>query len=137
MRLGTFVDIETFPDNICSLPFQSQLLPMHVRILYSILHYIVTPRKGHSDEVTCLDVGLLDCLLRRRPVNLGYIMLCHMLSTPAINNRLLPYRGVITGILRHFRIPITELVYNESKRLGGEIILGIGFHQRNGDPVQE
>ena len=110
---------------------------MQIRILHSILQHIVIPRKGHSDEVTCLDVGLLDCLLRRRPVNLGYIMLYHILSTPTINNRLLPYRGVITGILRHFRIPITELVYNESKRLGGEIILGIGFHQRNGDPVQE
>lgn len=69
-------------DDICSLPFRSQLLPMQVRIL----QHIVTPRKGHSDEVTCLDVGLLDCLLRRRPVNLGYVILHHMLSTPTVNN---------------------------------------------------
>ena len=77
-------------DDVCSLPFRSQLMPMQIRILHSILQHIVTPRKGHSDEVTCLDVGLLDCLLRRHLVNLGYIILRHMLSTPAVNNRLLP-----------------------------------------------
>ena len=58
-----------------------------------------------------------------------------MLSTPAVNNRLLPYGSIIIRILRHFRIPITELVYDETKRLGGEIILGIGFHRRNGEWV--
>ncbi|KAH9668310.1 Integrase catalytic domain-containing protein [Citrus sinensis] len=35
--------------------------------------HIVTPRKGHSDEVTRLDVGLLDSLLTDRPINLGRI----------------------------------------------------------------
>ena len=30
--------------------------------------YIITPKKGHSDEVTRLDVGLLDS----RPIKLGY-----------------------------------------------------------------
>lgn len=109
---------------------------MQVRILHSILQYIVTPRKGHSDEVTHLNVGLLDCLLRRRLLNLSYVILRHMLSTPTINNRLLPYGSVITRILRHFHIPITEHVYDESKRLGGEIILGIRFHKRNGEWVK-
>ncbi|KAH9724430.1 hypothetical protein KPL70_007481 [Citrus sinensis] len=117
-------------DDICSLPFRSQLLYIQIRILHSIFQHIVTPRKGHNDEVTHLDVGLLDYLLRRRPVNLGYIILRHMLSTPAVNNKLFPYGSIIIRILRHFRIPITEPVYDETKRLGGEIILGIGFHRR-------
>lgn len=69
-------------DDICSLPFWSQLLLMQVRIL----QHIVTSRKRHTDKITCLDVGLLDCLLRRRPVNLGYVILHHMLSTPTVNN---------------------------------------------------
>ena len=58
-----------------------------------------------------------------------------MLSTPTVNNRLLPYGSIITRILRHFRIPITELVYDETKRLRGEIILGISFHRCNGEWV--
>ena len=117
-------------NNICSLPFLSQLLLI---ILHSILQHIVTPRKWYNDEVTRLDVGLLDCLLRRRPVNLGYIILHHMLSTPAMKNKLLPYGSIITRILRYFRIFIIERVYDETKRLGGDIILGISFHWRNGE----
>ena len=120
-------------DDICSLLFLSQLLP---RILHSILQHIVTPRKWYSDEVTCLDVGLLDCLLRRCPINLGYIILRHMLSIPAMNNKLLLYGSIITRILRYFRISIIERVYDETKRLGGDIILGIGFHRRNREWVK-
>lgn len=59
-----------------------------------------------------------------------------MLFTPAMSNRLLPYGSIITRILRHFRIPITKLIYDESKRLGSEIILGIGFHRSNGEWVK-
>ena len=45
-------------NDICNSPFRSQLLPFQVRILHIILQHIITPRKGHSDEVTRLDVGL-------------------------------------------------------------------------------
>ena len=55
---------------------------------------------------------------------------------PAITNRRFPYGSVITRILRHFHIPIIEHVYDESKRLGGEIILSIRFHKRNGEWVK-
>ncbi|KAH9697929.1 hypothetical protein KPL71_023812 [Citrus sinensis] len=96
-------------DDVCSLPFRSKLFPMQIRILHSILQHIIIPRKGHNDEVTRLDV---------------------------VNNRLLPYGSIITRILRHFRIPITEPVYDDSKRLGREIVLEIGFHRRNGEWVK-
>ena len=50
-------------NEVCSLSFRSQLLPFQVRILHSILQHIITPRHGHADEVTRLDVGLLDSLI--------------------------------------------------------------------------
>ena len=50
-------------DDICALPFRSQLLPLQVRILHTILQHIIMPRKCHSDEVMRLDVGLLDSLI--------------------------------------------------------------------------
>lgn len=59
-------------DDLYSLSFQSQLLPSQVRILHSIFQYMVTPKKGHNDEVTRLDVGLLDSLIRRRGGRLSY-----------------------------------------------------------------
>lgn len=40
----------------------------------------------HIDEVTRLDVALLDYILQRRWVNIGYVILRHMISTPVINN---------------------------------------------------
>ena len=74
-------------DDVCSLSFRSQLLPFQIRILHIILQHLVTPRQGHTDEVTRLDVGLLDSLIRRRHVSLSYTILCHMLSTPWVSNR--------------------------------------------------
>ena len=35
-------------DEICLLPFRSQLLPLQIRILHTILQHIVTPRKGYE-----------------------------------------------------------------------------------------
>ena len=93
---------------------------------------MVTPRQGHTDEVTRLDVGLLDSLIRRRHVSLAYTILCHMLSTPRVSNRSLPYGSIITRILKYFRVPITELVYLETRKLGQEIISAIGSFKKRG-----
>lgn len=75
-----------FSDDVCALSFKAQLLHFQVRILYSIIQYMVTPIQGHSDEMTRLDVGLLDSLLLQRRVSLSYIILHHMLTTPAMTN---------------------------------------------------
>uniref|UniRef100_A0A1S8ACF9 Putative plant transposon protein domain-containing protein n=1 Tax=Citrus limon TaxID=2708 RepID=A0A1S8ACF9_CITLI len=123
-------------DDLCSLSFRSQLLPFQVRILHIILQHMVTPRQGHSDEVTRLDVGLLDSLIRRRRVNLSYTIIRHMLSAPAVTNRSLPYGSIITKILRHFHVPMTEPVYTETRKLGREIISGIAFHRKHGEWVK-
>ncbi|KAH9715535.1 Integrase catalytic domain-containing protein [Citrus sinensis] len=48
-----------FSDEIFLLPFRSQLLPLQVRILHTILQHIVTPRKGHLDEVTSIITKIL------------------------------------------------------------------------------
>ena len=34
--------------------------------------------------------------------------------------------------MRHFHVPLTEPVYVETKKMGREIISGIGFHWRQG-----
>ena len=86
------------------------MLPLQVCILHTILQHIITPRKGHSDEVAWLDVGLLDSLLTGRPINLGYIIMRHMLTTPAVNHCLLPYGNIISKILRYFQVPLRDAV---------------------------
>ncbi|KAH9658635.1 Integrase catalytic domain-containing protein [Citrus sinensis] len=98
--------------------------------------HIVTPRKGHSDEVTRLDVGLLDSLLSDRPINLGYIIVRHMLSTPAVNHRLLPYGSIITKILRRFEVPFFDTGHMETRRIGPEAMTSNGFSRKNGEWIK-
>ena len=93
---------------------------------------MVTPRQGHTDEVTRLDVGLLDSLIHRQHVSLSYTILCHMLSTPIFSNWSLPYGSIITRILKFFRVLIIEPVYLETRKLGREIISAIGFFKKRG-----
>ena len=97
---------------------------------------MVTPRQGHSDEVTRLDIGLLDSLIRGRHVSLSYIILRHMLSTPAVTNRSLPYGSTITRILRYFHVPLIEPIFFETRKLSREIISAIGFFKKRGKWVK-
>lgn len=57
-----------------------------------------------------------------------------MLSTPRVNNRLLPYVSIITRTFRHFRVPIAELVFVDTKRLVREIITSFGFFKKKEKP---
>ena len=110
------------------MSFRSQLLSFQVLILHSIIQNMITPRQGLSDEVTRLDISLLGSLIRGRKVHLAFTIMCHMLSIPAVSNRSLPYGSIISKILLYFHVLLTKLVYVETKKLGREIISGIGFH---------
>ena len=59
-------------DENCTIHFCTQCLYLQTRILFRFILSIVLPRSGHLDEVSHRDVALIDCILRRRPVNLGY-----------------------------------------------------------------
>lgn len=59
-----------------------------------------------------------------------------MLTTLAVNNRSLPYCSVIIKILRHFKVPLGEPIYAETKRLREETITWISFHKRNEEWVK-
>lgn len=84
-----------------------------------------------------MDVGLLDCHIMRNLVNLGYIILCQMSITLLVSNILLLYDNIITKILRHFQVPLSEPIYVENKRLKRKAIMAICFHLRNGQWVKK
>ncbi|KAH9704323.1 hypothetical protein KPL70_011410 [Citrus sinensis] len=79
----------------CNSPLKSQALPLQTRILHYVLHHVITPRAGHADEVSRLDVAILDCILEEKVLNIGYIILHHMLSTPNLAKRSLPYAALL------------------------------------------
>ena len=99
-------------DDICALSFWSQLLPFQIRRLHIILQHMVNLRQGHTDEITRFDIGLLGSLIYRRHVSLSYTILCHIMSTPKVSNRSLPYGNIITRILNYFRVPIIEPIFS-------------------------
>ena len=72
---------------------------------------------------------LLSKLLKKIVVKLKkmYIILHHMLSTPCLVKRSLPYTSIITRILKYFQVPITEPTFLNSKELGDEAIANLGF----------
>ena len=55
-----------------------------------------------------------------------------MLSTPAVNHRLLPYDSIITKILQRFEVPLLDVGYTETRQIGPEAMTGIDFSRKNG-----
>ena len=80
----------------CTFNFRTRYLYLQTRILFRFIQSIVFPRSGHLDEVLHMEVALIDCILRRRPVNLGYTIIRTMLTIPALITRSLLYGHFIT-----------------------------------------
>ena len=60
-------------------------------------------------------------------LNIGYIILHHMLSTQCIAKISLPYASIITRILKYFRVPIIEPAFLNSRELRDEAIANLRF----------
>ncbi|KAH9671118.1 hypothetical protein KPL70_017229 [Citrus sinensis] len=120
----------------CTIHLCTQCLCLQTHILLCIIQSIVLPRSGHLDEVSHIDVAMIDCILRGRPVNLGYSIIRTMLSIPALITRSLPYGHFITRILKFFEVPILEPSCRPSKGIGDEVIIGLGFEWKDGTWVK-
>ena len=79
-----------------------------------------------------MDVALIDCILRRRPVDIGYSIVRTILSIPKLITRSLPYGHFITQILKHFKVLIHEPSCRPSKSIGDEAVSALGFEWHNG-----
>ncbi|KAH9697997.1 hypothetical protein KPL71_023833 [Citrus sinensis] len=120
----------------CTIHFRTQCLCLQTRFLLRIIQSIVLPRSGHLDEVSHMDVAMIDCILRGRPVDLGYSIIRTMLSIPALITSSLPYGHFITRILKFFEVPILEPSCRPSKGIGDEVIVGLGFEWKDGTWVK-
>ena len=54
-----------------------------------------------------------------------------MLSTLVVNHRLLPYGSIISKILRHFDVPLQDVVYTKTKLIGPKAMTSIDFSRKN------
>ncbi|KAH9743236.1 hypothetical protein KPL70_003240 [Citrus sinensis] len=123
-------------DEDCTIHFRNKCLCLQTRILLHFIQSIVRPRSGHLDEVSHMDVALIDCILRHHPVDLGYTIVRNMLSIPKLITRSIPYGHFITRILKFFDVPIKEPSCRPSKGIGDDAIFGLGFEWKNGTCVK-
>ena len=61
------------------------------RVLHHMICSILLPRGGHRDEVSYLDVFLLNSILMGRQIHVGYLMMMHMISCCESTTHVLPY----------------------------------------------
>ena len=111
----------------CQSPLKSQVLPLQIKILYYVRHHLITPKFGHADEVNRLDAVILDYILEGRILNVGYVILHHMLSTQCVVKRSISYASIITRILKYFLVLITEPTFLNPRELGDEVIANLRF----------
>lgn len=78
-------------DEVCIIHLRTQCLCLQSRVLLRILQVIVILRSEHVDEISHNDAALINCILRRRPVNLGYTLIHHMLNVLGMVTYFLPY----------------------------------------------
>ncbi|KAH9680506.1 Integrase catalytic domain-containing protein [Citrus sinensis] len=95
-------------DEDCTIHFCNLCLCLQSRILLRFIQSIVLPRSGHLDEVSHMDVALIDCILRHRPVDLGYTIVRNMLKPSC----------------------------RPSKGIGEYVIIGLGFEWKDGTWVK-
>ena len=86
---------------------KSQDLLLRPRILHRIIAHNISPKKGHYDEVTFMELCLIDCMIQRRPINLPYILIRNIILAYDQKQKALPYGQVFTTIFEHFEILLT------------------------------
>ena len=77
---------------------QASSLRHEACLLHHIVGLCILPRNGHWNEVSYLDAFLLDFILVRRLVDLGRLMIRHMISSHSVVGRVLPYGCLFTHL---------------------------------------
>ncbi|KAH9680549.1 hypothetical protein KPL71_026587 [Citrus sinensis] len=88
--------------------------------------------RRHLDEVSHMDVALIDCILRHYPVNLGYSIIQIILSIPKLITRSLLYGHFITQILKHLKALINEPSCRPSQSIRDKAVYALRFEWSNG-----
>ncbi|KAJ9691570.1 hypothetical protein PVL29_013682 [Vitis rotundifolia] len=82
----------------------SHSLTVLSRILQYMISYIFIPKRGHRDDVSFLEVFLVDSILTERKINMGYIIFRHMKASSLSEDSVLPYGMFITKIIKYFNV---------------------------------
>ena len=69
--------------------------------------YSLVPRGGHRNEVSYLEAFLVYSIIVSRCLNIGYIIMNHMVACCESKTRILPYGCIMTKVFKEFGIEFT------------------------------
>ena len=76
-------------------------------VLVHIITFSFIPRGGHREKLSYLEAFLVDSLLMGRRVNLGYIMINHMIVCCKSTTQVLPYGRFLMKVFREFGLDLS------------------------------
>ena len=118
-NISGFVPSEAI-EPLCEVPIghglrkpNSHSLSIKCRVLYHIITFSIIPRRGHREELSYLEAFLVDSLLMGCTVNLGHIMLNHMIACCEIMTLVLPYGLFLTKVFREFGLDLSTEIESD------------------------
>ena len=86
------------------------------KVLHHMICYIFLPRGGHRDEVSYYEAFLIDSVLTRRQIHLGYFIMMHMISCCENTTRVLPYGHFLTRVFKDAGVDLSRETDFEAPR---------------------
>ena len=83
-------------------------LTLPSRVLHHMICSILLPRGGHQDEVSYLETFIVDSILTRRRIHVGYLMMMHMISCVESTTRVLPYGRFLIGVFKDAEVDLSR-----------------------------
>ncbi|WJZ92552.1 hypothetical protein VitviT2T_011540 [Vitis vinifera] len=78
------------------------------RVLHHMICSILLPRGGHRDEVSYLEAFIVDSILTGRRIQVGYLMMIHMISCVESMTRVLPYDHFLTRVFKDVGVDLSR-----------------------------
>ena len=69
---------------------------------------ILLPLGGHQDEVSYLEAFLIDSILTRRRIHMGYLMMMHIISYCESSTRVLLYGRFLTRVFKDVGVDLSR-----------------------------
>ncbi|WJZ81424.1 hypothetical protein VitviT2T_001267 [Vitis vinifera] len=83
-------------------------LTVTCRVLHHMIAYILLPRGGHRDEVSYLEAFLIDSIMTGRRIDVGYVMMMHMMACYERPKRILPYGRFMTRVFKDAGVDLSR-----------------------------
>lgn len=107
-------------------PTASNLTPL-CHLFHNITVRNILSRAGSWDKVNNSDLIVIYHLMKKKSLNLGYLILTHMKHS-ASRRRTAPYAMLLTKIFREFKVPLDdEVSLDECAVIDGSNLGRLGF----------